>query len=89
MLAAYFSDALPNNSFCDALCFIDIHSLLSCDDLQTIALDATSEAYKDIKVEVGTTTLVRVVVEWTLDISLPVIASNVCSIVDEDVSDTW
>jgi hypothetical protein len=52
-------------------------------------LDATSEAYKDIKVEVGTTTLVRVVVEWTLDISLPVIASNVCSVVDEDVSDTW
>ena len=55
--------------------------------LDTIALHSTGKAYVNVLVEVCTSTLMSVRVEWTTQVNLPVVGSYLRSVMDEDFSE--
>jgi len=57
--------------------------------LQTVTLHSAGETDEYIIVEISTSRLVSVGVEWALEINLPVGLSYVCSVVCKYFSDTW
>jgi hypothetical protein len=89
MLSAYVAAAIPSNSFCKTLCFIEVQPFLTTDDLNTVSLYSTGEADEDVLVQVRTTTLVCVRMEGTLEINLSVCASKSCSVMFKYGFDTW